>query len=285
MTVILNRLIMIESMRKEDDNIEVKHLTVVGLFARIAINFTIILVAPAIAYWLYVDYIWYWLSDYLRSKLIILPGDITKLNAKMMEYSFCGYIILVSFFVLFCNTLYSYVNYIEEGERVTKKGKIVGFLYPLWVILALGAAGYIIKWFSDVKIFIENLDYLTKVDYFEEQFTTFVNYTGHFTLVLYIVFILIDIFQYLSVKNQSELKGRLSLQQLWFVDVATLFGVIAINYVTIKADITTLDTPLNVFLCGATGMQVILSQFVFFFIFALYNKDVFYRKQKYSLDG
>lgn len=266
---------MTESTRRENNDIEMKYLTITGLITRIAVNFTIIIVIPAAACWLYVDYFWYWLSDYLRSKLIILPSDITKLNAKMMEYSFCVYIILVSFFVLFCNTLYSYVNYIKEGERKTKNGKIVGFLYPLWVLLAVGAAGYIVMWFNDVVIFIETLNYLTNPDHFEEQFTTFVKYTGHFTLVLYIAFIFVDLFQYLSVKNRSKLEGNLSLQQFWFVDAATLFGVIAINYVTLKADITTLDTPLNVFLSGATGMQVILSQFVFFFIFTLYNISVY----------
>lgn len=251
------------------------HLTIWGLIARITINFTIIIVIPATACWLYVNNIWYWLSDYLRSKLIILPGEITRLSARMMEYSFCVYIILLSFLVLFCNTLYSYVNYIKEGEKKTNKGKIVGLLYPLWVILALGAAIYIVIWFNNVKNFIEAVNYLTNPDSFEEQFTTFVKYTGHFTLVLYIAFIFIDFFQYLSVKNRSKLEGNLSFQQLWFVDIATLFGVLTINYITFKADITTLDTPLNVFLCGATGMQVILSQFVFFFIFTLYNISVY----------
>lgn len=247
--------------------------TLKGLVVRIVSNFAIIIVIPAIAYWLYVNCFQYEISDNLRNILMKLPGEVTILNGQIMECSFCAYTILVSFLVLFCNTLYSYINYIREGERKRWQGTVVGCLYPLWLIVALVAATFLVA--KNINTFGD----LSKFDSFETKFTDFVKDTGIFALCLYIGFVLIDFFQFLSVKNRPKLERDLSLHQLLFVDIATLVGFWTINHMTVKVDITTLNVPLNVFISGATGMQVILSQFVFFLIFTLYNIEM-YRYQK-----
>lgn len=248
--------------------------TLFNLGGRILLNLFIIIVPVVIFSYIYSSSFQYQICEFLRTKLDISDPKLLDQQQKIMEYSFYVYIILIGFIVLAFNTFYSFINY-SSGKSESILRIVTSCLYTFWGIVFVLLVIYINTKYKDVLYFIENHDYKSIEGFFENEFNRFVKNTGYYTLTLYLIFILIDIFQWQSVRKYSKREAHLSSQQIWLIDVATIMGILSITLITSTIDITMLDESLDVFVAGSVGMQIILSQIIFFFINARYYYDLY----------
>ncbi|MCL2682688.1 MAG: hypothetical protein FWE63_04275 [Bacteroidales bacterium] len=216
-----------------------------------------------------------------------LPDSETqeKLNAhqkSIMELVLPMFILLLGIIMLTINTLMYYINYIAESNTASRISRILnGVAFVVCAIVMFVLFASIFGGYKDLVYIIKDVN----IDFFEikkkiESVFKEVSYRADLcTLVIYIVFIIFDACQVIVNKGRKNiLEKKTAVQQLCFIDVTVVLGILCIRGICSLVDTTLMnsDIPVTIFRAGATGMQVIFSQLIFWFLMCKY----YYLKSK-----
>jgi len=237
--------------------------------------------------YLFINHFQYSVNDFLGKKLeplkLIDAKESLKIQKIIMDIAFPIFILILGVAMLIWNTIYYYLAYIVMSKNFSPSFKINGIAFLFSVVIMAFLCGYIYSEYTEFKHFIENLStYSKKGDITSEiagKFRNFSNITGYFSMGIYLIFIIFDACQiHVSRIADDFLETKMAVQQLCFVDIVAGVGLLCVLIFTNFIDTTmmTNDISVKIFMSGANGMQIILSQLIFLFIISMY----YYEKAK-----
>lgn len=248
----------------------------VGIFFRVlrkGLLYTIIVVLmcalfiayPALQDWLY--------RDYLRPKInVSLYGDVMALIPLV-------WISLIGLVVSWFNTVFYCVFDADGPQKWWNKLLAVVAIAIVGCIVFICTQGY-----TDIKHLILN-DYQGN-DFLLEIFKLYKSFSFRvsiLTIVTFAVYAFIDFFdarhsrksmKLITTNKEIELLNfKSSRLQFWLIDITVLLSSIILLWFSSKIDDSQLPKELvrgdlykNIFMAGGWGIQIIYSQFVFYFL-------------------
>ena len=197
-------------------------------------------------------------KDFLNSRKIIL------------EFGPWIVVILTSFFILSINTLTYFFIYIYNLKKSKKLNNKANFYYDVTTVAILFCfftfLTLMVYLYSVYRDFFDIIGRALAAPYktgvisrdtnllheLTQNFKVFVSKTEIITIIIFILFIIMDSFQFFAKSIQIEdekddktkasllLERKINLQQIWLIDVPVLCGIILIKIFSSKIDITNL---------------------------------------------
>jgi len=232
----------------------------------------ITVVLPIVAGVIYVGYLQEYIYEYI-ARIYFKGKDFAVLADLTMQFGLCLFIVFVGLIIICLNTLiYFCVNKLDNTRFLFLGILSVLIIYGVWI----GTE------YSDIQHLLKDISSSTEERLRNSQNSVFleveriITVTNWMVVAVYLFLLGIDIMQY---KRQINETGKdFSKRQLYYVDIPVISGLVVIMIFIFYLKDETLpnaNASFHVFSAGANGMQICLSQLIFFII----NID-FYRKNR-----